>query len=122
MLVTRLAGSTLFLATLVFLTNACGGTYAPGGSTERRPAVDAPGLTAGQYAVLDQPGGSPVPGIAVRVRRLDGTTVWALFRGPTALARNATDGTFEFREDSLPARVRMLEPGQELRASSGSQL
>jgi hypothetical protein len=46
--------------------------------------------------------------------------VWALFRGPAALARRTTNGMFEFREDSLPARVRMLIPGEELRPSTKS--
>jgi len=34
---------------------------------------------------------------------------------PQKLAEAITGGTFEFSEDSLPARVYLLQPGEELR-------
>ena len=55
-------------------------------------------------------------GIAVMVKRGDGSAVPALFVGPPKLAQAASGGDYEFHEDSLPSRVRLLGPGEELRA------
>ncbi len=68
-----------------------------------------------QRATIHQLDGSTIEGIAIAVRRRDGTKTPALFHGPGALASFASDGTFEFDEGSLPIRVRLVGPGEEMR-------
>ena len=83
------------------------------------PAEDAPAsadaFVPGQQVTIDLPDGSSVTGLAVAVRKRDGTKVLALFRGPRRLAEVASGGTFEFDEDPLPVRVQLLGPGAEVR-------
>ncbi len=70
---------------------------------------------AAQGATIHQLDGVTIEGIAIAVRKRDGTKAPALFRGPRALAGFASDGTFEFDEGSLPIRVRLVGPGEEMR-------
>jgi hypothetical protein len=65
--------------------------------------------------------GSVTGGYAVTVLRRDGSRVPAVFRGPSKLAKLASGGDYEFHEDTLPSRVRLLEPGEELRRPGGGR-
>jgi hypothetical protein len=51
-------------------------------------------------------------GVLVSVRNPDGSSVLAVFRGPQKFAETVSGGSFEFSGDSLPARVRVLRPGE----------
>lgn len=64
---------------------------------------------------IDLPDGSSMTGLAIMVRKRDGTKELAIFRGPRRLAEFASEGTFEFDEDRLPPRVQLLGPGAEVR-------
>ena len=83
------------------------------------PAEDAPlsadAYVAGQPVTIDLPDGSSMTGLAIMVRKQDGTKALAIFRGPRRLAEVTSEGTFEFDEDPLPARVQLLDPGAEVR-------
>ncbi len=85
----------------------------------RSPAEDAPvsadAFVPGQQVTIDLPDGSSKNGLAITVRKRDGTKELAIFRGPRRLAEVASRGTFEFDEDPLPVRVQMLGPGAEVR-------
>lgn len=81
-------------------------------------AEEVVGPRIGDRAEILLPTDSVLSGIAVVVRRGDGSTVPALFRGPPMLAREASGGDYEFHEETLPTRVRLLQPGEELRAPS----
>ena len=75
----------------------------------------------GEQVTVMEEDGSTLGGVAISVRMRDGTKVPALFHGPGKLAEVASGGDFEFHEDSLAARVRLLEPGQEMQRRGGNQ-
>jgi hypothetical protein len=108
--------SLLVMLSLATFLPGCSKT-SDAGSEESR-AEDVVGLQRGDRAEILLPTDSVLSGIAVVVRRGDGSTVPALSRGPPMLAREASGGDYEFHEDSLPRRVRLLQPGEELRAPS----
>jgi hypothetical protein len=93
---------------------ACSGAEDTGDAAEPGSSVEESAIVLGEGASIRLPNDSTLRGVAVMVRRSDGTQDYALFRGPSKLADIITDGTFEFSEDSLPARVRVLQPGEEL--------
>jgi hypothetical protein len=100
---------------------ACGGPGDANKAPEDTGAVESTIPLLGEMAEVWSPDDS-VPsggGYVVVVRRKDGSTVPAVFRGPSKLAELASGGDYEFHEDSLPSRVRPLEPGQELRKPGG---
>jgi hypothetical protein len=82
---------------------------------------EEPTLMGGDSAMIVTEDGSPVYGFLVSVRKRDGSLVPAVFRGPTRLADLASGGTYEFHEDSLTSRVRLLRPGEELRPWRGGR-
>ena len=86
--------------------------HVPGGGVS---ATLAASPIAAQGATIHQPDGLTIEGIAIAVRKRDGTKAPALFRGPRALASLASEGTFEFDEGSLPIRVRLVGLGEEMR-------
>ena len=92
----------------------CGGSEEP----EQIPN-ESPGPVAGEPAEILLANDSTLGGIAIVVRKQDGTTVPALFRGPSKLAEVASGGDWEFHEDSLMSRVRLLGPGEEIRGQGG---
>ncbi len=91
-----------FVVALLLAATSCG-------------AADLAAIADGEEAAILQPDGSTIEGIAIAIRKRAGTRAPAIFRGPRALARRASDGDFEFDEDSLPNRVRLLGPGEEMR-------
>ncbi len=107
---------TVLVVSLPLAAMACAGPGDTGGTPEQETAADVPALANGVEAVIVAPDGSTeVRGYAVTVRKHDGTTVPAIFRGPRKLLDQLNDGSLEFQEDSLPPRVRLLESGEELR-------
>lgn len=84
-------------------------------SPHEDPPESADASVAGQQVTIDLRDGSILNGRAVMVRKGDGTKALAIFRGPRRLAEVASDGTFEFDEDRLPARVQLLDAGAAVR-------
>jgi len=114
-------GAVLLLPALSAI--ACGGPSDATNAPEEAGAVGATVPLLGERAEVRGPDDS-VPssgGYVVVVRRKDGSTVPAVFRGPSKLAELASGGDYEFHEDSLPSRVRLLEPGEELRRPGGER-
>ena len=96
-------------------TMSCEGPEGTGSAPEQdRPAAEA-AIVGGEAVTIRMQNDSIISGYAVAVRKRDGTKVPAIFRGPSKLAEVASHGTFEFDEDSLHVRVRLLGPEEELR-------
>ena len=115
----RLSRTDLVAALAIITGGAIGGFLTLSPLVLRSPAEDTPvsadAFVPGQQVTIDLPDGSSMNGLAVAVRKGDGTKALAIFRGPRRLAEVASGGTFEFDEDPLPVRVQMLGPGAEVR-------
>jgi len=112
---------TTMLLSLTLTTIACGGSDDTEHTPGENPAVEVAGPALGELAeiVLQNDSSLGGNGYAVVVRRGDGSRVPALFRGPAKFAEQASGGDYEFHEDSVPSRVRLLGPGEELRTPGG---
>ena len=117
----RLPTKATGLLSLTLATIACGGSDDADHTPGESPAVEVAGPALGERAEIVLPNDSSLggSGFAVVVRRVDGSRVPALFRGPSKFAQQASGGDYEFHEDSLPSRVRLLGPGEELRRPGG---
>jgi len=114
--------SLLTMLSLVsLLVVACGepdgAESTPGDAQSTAVTSPAPG----DDAEILLPDDSTLAGVAIVVRNADGSAAPALFRGPAKLAEVQSGGDWEFHEDSLPSRVRLLGAGEELRRSGGGQ-
>ena len=103
---------------LLLVSISCAKPDAADRALEPDPVADESAIVNGEPVTILAHDGSTLIGLAVSVRRLDGSIVPAIFRGPAKLADVASGGTFEFREDSLHSRVRLLETGEEMRRRS----
>ena len=110
---------TVLLVAFPLLAMSCRGPEGTGDAPVQAGTGDEAAIVAGEEVTILAADGSTFSGIAVAVRKRDGTTVPAVFRGPPRLAEVASEGTFEFSEDSLPSRVRLLEPREVMRRRSG---
>ena len=93
---------------------SCGGPERTPDVVENHATSSDTGVVAGEVVVVKRQDGSSFQGIAVKVRQAGGDTSFAVFLGPPALARAASGGTYAFRADSLPARVRLLDQGEQM--------
>jgi len=102
------------LAPLFFLVaSACG-------VAEDDPvAPDAHADLVGELVDVVLADGRTTLGVAVLITQPDGSTQVGYFRGPRPLAEATSEGTWTFRDDALPARVRLLEADESLRRREG---
>ena len=115
----NLASMTTGLLILSLATFGCGGDEGTEQTPGNEQAAEIRAPTFGEAAEVLLPNDSTLGGVAILVRKGDGSTVPGLFRGPSKLAEEVSGGDWEFHEDSLHARVRLLGPGEELRRRGG---
>ena len=111
-----LARGRILSLPFLLITVSCGMSEKAGEVPGQGTAVQEHEIADGESVTIQSPNDSMVGGgVAISVRNRDGTKVRGVFRGPAKLAETVSGGTFEFHEDSLLARVRLLGPGEELR-------
>jgi len=106
--VLRLGTAALILLLFLSCEAPREGEMAPGQESGGNPVL----LGQPAHVLLDND--TMGSGLAVAVIRSDGSKVAGVFRGPAKLLDVATQGTYRFSADSLPARVRALRPGERL--------
>ncbi|MFC1791620.1 hypothetical protein ACFL0I_04045, partial [Gemmatimonadota bacterium] len=75
-----------FLVALPLSVMSCQGPEGTSGTPEPDGAVSEGAIVGGEDVEVQLPDGSYTGGVAVTVRKSDGTTELAVFRGPTKLA------------------------------------
>ncbi len=106
----------VLLLPVLLVTVSCGVSEEGGGVPGQGVAVQEHEIADGESVTIQSPNNSMVgEGVAISVRKRDGSRVRGVFLGPEKLAEVASGGDFEFHEDSVIARVRLLGPGEELR-------
>jgi len=93
----------------------CGGPGDSDAGLEQGQAAEEQPLVGGEEAAVLLQNDSTVYGYSLVIRKPDGTREFALFRGPLKLLEVMTGGTFELDADSITSRVRLLQPGEEIR-------
>ncbi|CAN5620497.1 hypothetical protein BH23GEM11_BH23GEM11_03830 [soil metagenome] len=121
----RILSACLLAPLVVLAVSACGvdedasaPSEAPApAETQAIPEADA--SLVGELVDVVLANGNVTMGVAVLLMQPHGSTQLGYFRGPRPLAEAASEGSWTFRTEALPARVQRLGPDESLRRRDG---